>query len=110
MDSRGIFRVPETGGEPVSLAASQDGETLYSPQMLPGGRLLFSRAAGNRVDEGAAVSFWDASDVVVQSTDGSRKTVLKGAGGGARYLPTGHLVYAVGGTVWRCPSMADRRH
>ncbi|MEQ1731577.1 MAG: hypothetical protein ABL982_24665, partial [Vicinamibacterales bacterium] len=46
----------------------------------------------------------DTSTVVVQNlTTGDKKTVLRNAGGGARYVGTGHLVYAQGGTLLAVP-------
>jgi DNA-binding beta-propeller fold protein YncE len=49
---------------------------------------------------GQATRRWDNARIVVQSIrSGERTTVLEG-GSDARYLPTGHLVYAVGGTLF----------
>jgi Tol biopolymer transport system component len=52
---------------------------------------------------------WDKAHIVVQSmTTKARQTVVEG-GTDARYLPTGHLVYALGGTVYAVPFDASRR-
>ena len=74
------------------------GELAASPQMLPDGRsLLFVLApvvGGDR---------WEAAEVVVQRLDsGERKSVVKG-GSDARYVPTGHLVYARSGVLFAAP-------
>jgi hypothetical protein len=46
---------------------------------------------------------WDEARIVVQSlTSGERKTVVE-VGSDARYSPTGHLVYAVGGVALAVP-------
>jgi dipeptidyl aminopeptidase/acylaminoacyl peptidase len=60
--------------------------------------LLFTIA--NTADGAAR---WDKAQVVVQTmTSGARKTVING-GSGARYLQTGHLLYALGGIVFAVP-------
>ena len=92
---KGIMRVDPEGGTPDMLVAIKDGEAVQRPQTLPGGQqLLFTLAIGNGPDR------WDRARVVVQSlTSGERKTLFEG-GADARYLPTGHLVYAVGGSLF----------
>jgi serine/threonine-protein kinase len=91
----GIMRVSAQGGKPELLARVEPGQVAYGPQMLPGGAaVLFTIANGFSPDQ------WDKAVVVVQSLKTStRKTLLEG-GGDARYIPTGHLVYAVGGTLF----------
>jgi serine/threonine-protein kinase len=66
--------------------------------MLPGGQaVLFTLATGTGPDR------WDKAKIVVQSlTSGTRKVLVDG-GSDARYLPTGHIVYAVGGTLFAVP-------
>ena len=73
----------------------KEGELAHGPQMLPGGReLLFTIGSGSTTDR------WDKGQIVVQSlTTGERKVVIQG-GSDARYLPTGHMVYASGATVF----------
>ena len=100
--SKGISRVSPDGGTPDVLVDPKDGEVSESPQMLPGGRhVLFTLATGT------AVNRWDSAHAVVQSiATGERKTIMAGAD--ARYLATGHLVYAVGGSVFAVPFDAQR--
>ncbi len=71
--------------------------------MLPGGQhVLFTLATGT------ALNRWDTAHIVVQSiATGERKTIIQG-GSDARYLPTGHLVYAVGGSVFAVAFDAQR--
>src|SRR5207247_7650311 len=68
------------------------------PQLLPDGQtLLFTLATGVNADR------WDKARIVAESlTSHERKTVIDG-GSDARYLPTGHLVYALGGVVFALP-------
>ena len=42
---------------------------------------------------------WDAAEIVVYSLSTGERTVLTN-GGGARYVPSGHLVYALGDTLF----------
>ncbi len=82
----GILRVPATGGTPELVIATADGERMDGPQLLPDGdAVLFSVTASD----------WDAAQVVVQSLSTGTRTVLIDGGSDARYLPTGHLVYAL---------------
>jgi serine/threonine-protein kinase len=95
---QGIFKVPATGGtaEVLVNADSQKGELYHGPQVLPGGKaVLFTyRTIGSN---------WDDAQIVVQSLEtGERQTLIEG-GTDARYLPTGHLVYAQVGTVMAVP-------
>ena len=92
----GVMRVPADGGTPETIVAAQDDEFVQGPQMLPGrGALLFSVVSG---------SFnWDRARIVVQPLPtGPRRTIVDG-GSNARYVPSGHIVYAVGGTVFAVP-------
>ncbi len=99
----GIWHVPGAGGTPYSLVPVAEGELAHGPQPLPGGDwvLYTLRPAGARS--------WDEADIVVSSVvTGERKVVLRG-GRDARYLPTGHLVYARDGELLAVPFDADRR-
>jgi Tol biopolymer transport system component len=93
---KGIMRVSPDGGIPELLVGAKDDEKVASPQMLPGGQaVLFTHAPSSVV--GTA---WDKAQIVVQTLKtGARKTVLEG-GSDAHYLPTGHLVYALGGRLY----------
>src|SRR5205823_2157210 len=93
----GIQRVPENGGKPEVLVAVEKGEFAQSPQVLPGGdTLLFTVAAG--VDQ------WDKAKIFVQSLKpGSTRKLLIDGGSDARYVPTGHIVYAYQGTLFAVP-------
>ena len=83
------------GGKPENLVTVSAGQSANGPQLLPGGRaILFTLA---RDDD------WDAAQIVVQSLDtGMRRIVMEG-GSDARYVSTGHLVYARGSTLLGVP-------
>jgi Tol biopolymer transport system component len=94
-----ILRVAISGGTPEVLVRVNPGERVESPQMLPGGKaVLFTLATA-----GPSPETWDGAAIVVQSLGtGERKTVVAGGADG-RYSPTGHIVYAVGGTLLAAP-------
>ena len=99
----GIMRVSESGGKPELLVSITAG-FAYGPQMLPGGTdVLYTLAASLGPDQ------WDRAAVIVQTLrTGERKRVVEG-GSDARYLSTGHLVYALGGTLFAAPFDLQRR-
>jgi Tol biopolymer transport system component len=86
-----ITRVSANGGTLEKIVALKKNEVAHRPQLLPGGdALLFTLATDNR---------WDGSQIVVQSLkSGARKTLITGGSDG-RYVPTGHIVYALGTTL-----------
>jgi Tol biopolymer transport system component len=96
--SKGIMRVSANGGLPQVLVGVKSDERAHRPQMLPGGEaILFTLSKGSGPD------IWDTSEIVVQSLkSGERKTLISG-GSDARYLRTGHLVYASSGVVLAVP-------
>jgi serine/threonine protein kinase/Tol biopolymer transport system component len=95
---RGILRVSSGGGVPELIIGAGADEQACGPQMLPGGNtVLFTLAKVTEENP------WDQAQIVAQSlADGSRRVLIKG-GSDARYLPTGHLLYAVAGTMYAVP-------
>ncbi len=89
----GIWRVAAAGGTPVQVTTLKETESSHRwAQLLSNGKALLFGA----VTASAEVQ------VYVQSLEtGERRLVAKGVG--ARYLPTGHLVYVQGGTVMALP-------
>ena len=93
--SKGIMRVSPDGGTPDVLVSVKDGEMALGPHVLPDGRhVLFTLATGTAPDR------WDKARVVVQSLGSDERKTLFVGGSDARYVPTGHLVYAVAGRVF----------
>ena len=90
----GIVLVSPTGKAPERVVSVAADEWAHGPQMLPGGRtVLFTLTKGSGDDR------WENAQVVTQSlADGTRRVLFEGSD--ARYLPSGHLVYAVAGTVF----------
>jgi Tol biopolymer transport system component/tRNA A-37 threonylcarbamoyl transferase component Bud32 len=95
-----VVRCHPSGGAPEQLASAADDEIVLGPQILPGGDGLLFTIAKVAQAPGAR---WDQARVVVHSLrTGERKIVLEG-GSDARFVSTGHLIYAVGGVVFAAP-------
>ena len=92
------MRVSPGGGTPEVIVKVKEGEEAHGPQLLPGGQhVLFSLAAGTGIER------WENARVMVQSiASGSQQTLIEG-GTDARYVPTGHLVYSAGGSLFAVP-------
>ena len=98
----GIWQVPGTGGTAELLIPVEEGEAAQSPQMLPGGEwVLFTLRP-------SAATTWDQSQIVVHSLATDERRVLIDGGRDARYVPTGHLVYALEGSLLAVPFDADQ--
>jgi len=96
--SKGIMRVSANGGKPELVASVKTGELAHGPQLLPDGQtLLFTLATGTALDR------WDKARIVAESLKSHERKTLIDGGSDARYLPTGHLVYALGGVVFALP-------
>jgi serine/threonine-protein kinase len=93
--SRGVRKVSPDGGASEALVLVEAGEAAHGPQILPGGtHILFTLATGT------AANRWDRAHIIVESLKThERKVIIEGASD-ARYLPTGHLVYAISGSVY----------
>src|SRR5262249_43998403 len=92
----GIVCVSPDGGAPLKIVALQD-EAAFEPQLLPGGDAVLFTVTKSGGDEQ-----FDSAKVVIQSLPtGARTPIVDGSGG--RYLPTGHLIYTLSGTVFAAP-------
>jgi serine/threonine-protein kinase len=93
----GIWMVPGTGGSPTQLVKIEEGAQAHGPQLLPGGEwLLFSLLR-------AGADSWDEAQIVLQSIRTGERRVVIERGRDARYVPTGHLVYGLDGTLMAVP-------
>ncbi len=94
----GIMRVSANGGNPELLVATEEGEQVHGPQMLPEGEsVLFT------ITTATGASRWDEAQIVVQLLDSGERKVLWTGGSDARYVPTGHLVYALEDVLFAIP-------
>jgi hypothetical protein len=97
-NGKGIMRVSPNGGRPEVLVSAKEGEVMYGPQLLPGGEwVLFTLATAATADA------WNKAQIVIQSLKSSERRPLVSGGSDGRYLPTGHLVYALEGVVFAVP-------
>ena len=101
---KGIMRVSANGGTPELVIPAKEGEQVYGPQLLPDGdSVLFS------VTTASGATRWDAAQIVVQSLSTGARTVVLRGGSDARYVPTGHLVYALSDTLFAIAFDASRQ-
>jgi serine/threonine-protein kinase len=92
----GIMRVSANGGTPECIVKAKSG-VLAMPQILPDGKsMLYTVSTGA-----------NQNSIVVQSLKSKEPKELF-AGAGARYLPTGHIVYGVGNNLLAVPFDADK--
>jgi serine/threonine-protein kinase len=84
----GIYRVSAKGGTPERVIEARAGEYFGRPELLPDDdTVLFATVVSSN---------WDAAQIVAQSLSTGKRTVLIQGGRSAHYLPTGHLIYALG--------------
>jgi serine/threonine-protein kinase len=97
LDVTHLFRVPAASGKPQLVGKPEEhGERTWRwPQILPGSEnVLFTGAAA-----AGAAAIDNANIEVLSLKTGQVKIVLRGGYFG-RYLPSGHLVYFQGGTLF----------
>jgi len=97
-----LLRVASAGGKPEPLSTLREGEVSHRwPQVLPGAHAVLFAAF-------ATQGGIDASNIVVQRLPaGPSKVVLRGPHY-ARYLRSGHLVYAEGTSLFAVPFDVNR--
>jgi len=107
----GVMRISADGGKPEVLVPLniEDGVPV-NPQLLPDREtLLFTLAAGSG-DAAPDADRWDAARIILQSLKTGQRETLIEPGADARYVPTGHIVYALGTTLFARPfDLATRR-
>ncbi|MBN2320987.1 MAG: serine/threonine-protein kinase [Acidobacteria bacterium] len=83
----GIVSVPAKGGEAEMLVPSKPDELLIGPQVLPGGDwILYTKVLDTRR--------WEDAQIMAESLKTGDRKVLVDGGTDARYVPSGHLIYA----------------
>jgi len=97
-----LLRVPAAGGKPEPMSTLSEADVAHRwPQVLAGANAVLFATFGT---QGGI----DASNIVVQRPpSGPSKIVLPGAHY-ARYLRSGHLVYAQGATLFAVPFDVNR--
>ena len=100
-----LSRIPAAGGppEPLTTLDRERGEVTHRwPQILPGGKAMLFTAHSKPMG-----GFDEATIEALDLRSGHRKTLLRG-GTHARYLPSGHLVFARRNTLFAAPFDLDR--
>ena len=95
-----VYRVPSIGGIPeeVTVMDSLQGEISHRfPQPLPDGKTIIFTVKYNNI-----TSFDDAVITAENIVTHERKTLIRG-GSYARYVPTGHIMYARGSSIYAVP-------
>ena len=93
------MRVSPDGGKPELLLSVNDDESAWGPQILPSGTdVLFTLGS-----DAASAPVWDRARIVIQSLNGGERAILMEGGSDARYVPTGHIVYAAAGVLFARP-------
>ena len=99
-DASGLYRVDQEGQSPEKLAVNlATNEQVAFPEVLPGGRAILFTVLPTRTNIiGAASQSREARIDALDLRDGKQVTILRG-GGRPRYVPTGHLLFALSGTL-----------
>ncbi len=90
----GIKRVSGNGGTTELLIEEKEGKRFHRPQALPGAEWVIFSISGKNINS------WDDAQIVAQSLKTGERRILVSGGSDARYIPTGHLVYALGGVLY----------
>ena len=94
----GIMRVSANGGSPQLVIPVKPSEAVYGPQLLPNAdSVLFSATTAS------GDTRWDTADIVVQSLATGKRTVLLHGGSDARFIRSGHLLYALRDALYAVP-------
>jgi Tol biopolymer transport system component/predicted Ser/Thr protein kinase len=92
-----LQQVLEAGGTPQPLTRFEKGEISQRwPEFLPGGKAVLFAAGPSAIN-------FTIAQVAVQSVGTGERRNLVRAGMNPRYSPSGHLVYAQGGSLMAVP-------
>jgi serine/threonine-protein kinase len=92
----GVWRISANGGQPERIIPIERG-WVHGPQMLPDGHtVLFTQLPAQ------TGTSWEGAQIVVRDlVTGDQEVLLTGED--ARYVPTGHLIYAIDTTLRAVP-------
>jgi hypothetical protein len=110
-DADGLSRVRDGGGppEPIPMTPLEPNEQAAFPEVLPGGQTILFTIAPTRGNILLA-AMAEAPGVRIEALDvatGARRTLIRG-GAAARYVSTGHLLYASKGATYAVAFDKDR--
>jgi serine/threonine-protein kinase len=97
----GLMKVPEAGGTPqpfTELDAKNNERTHRWPSVLPDGKhVIFT------VGKLDSPEYYDDSEIDIADTQTGERTLIWKGSSMAKYVPTGQLLYARGGTIYAAP-------
>jgi Tol biopolymer transport system component len=96
----GVLRIPENGGakQPVTTLNPQKAEfTHRHTQVLPGGKAIIFTVVS------AGMKSYNDARVELQVLGTTERKILVQGGFGARYSPSGYIVYAKAGNLYAVP-------
>src|SRR6202521_616447 len=97
-----LKQAPDGGGTPQPLTRFEKGDISHRwPEFLPGGKAVLFAAGPT------AINFTNARVAVQSVGTGERRNLVEG-GMNPRYAPSGHLVYAQGGSLMAVPFDSQR--
>ena len=98
----GLFRISSSGGKPEEITSLDEGAGEIShrlPHILPNGKaVLFTATRHKYVNLD-----WKRAQIFAHSLETSERKLLIEGGSDARYIPTGHLVFAREGRLLAVP-------
>jgi eukaryotic-like serine/threonine-protein kinase len=100
----GVMRVAAAGGGPEKIMPLKADERAQRVQLLPGGEAILVTLGGSVI----AVDRWGAARIVAYRLKTSERITLVENASDGMYLPTGHLAYAIGGTIYAVAFDAER--
>jgi serine/threonine-protein kinase len=103
-NTEGIFRESPDGGQPDLIIKNERGEISFEPQFLPGGKMVLYTAT----DAAGGSERWDAGRIVIQTPGKNDRRTLVEGGTDARYVASGHIIFARTGIVYAIPFDPDR--
>ena len=100
-----LWRISADGGVPqaVTTLDSSAGEINHRyPEVLPGSKAVLFTVKTNSITK------FSEAKIAVQRLDGSKKKILIEGGSFAKYIPSGHLLYGQGGSLYAVGFDPDR--
>ncbi|HTY36027.1 MAG TPA: protein kinase [Bacteroidota bacterium] len=100
-----VYRVSANGGTPVAVTTldTANGEISHRfPQVLPDGKTIIFTSKQN------TISSFDEAVIAAENPDSHARKVLIHGGSYARYLPSGHLMFARGSAIYAVPFDAKK--
>jgi serine/threonine-protein kinase len=99
----GLMRVSSAGGTPTPVTNVREGESTHRwAHFLPGSKAVLYTASRSNTGP------YDLANLVLQPLPSGAPSVLVEGGSDGRYVPSGHLAYVRGGTLFAAPFDLER--